>query len=95
MLLDEDGNPVNQPEDGKFIFTVKNPTEYTLNITYKNGDTDKFKIQFTPKPPKISGHLKIFPNTGFSPLKVILDATDIKLEDPDDEVIYYTWDFGD
>ncbi len=95
ILFDENQNPVNQPEKWKFTFTVKNDTTYILKIIYTNWSSDKFKIHFSPKPPKISGKLKIFPNSWFSPLKVILDASEIKLEDTDDEVIYYTWDFGD
>jgi len=41
------------------------------------------------------GKLKASRTVGFDPLIVEFDASVTKLNDPDDEVVYFTWDFGD
>jgi PKD repeat protein len=35
------------------------------------------------------------PSVGDEPLEVVLDASFTELNDPNDEIIYFTWDFGD
>jgi PKD repeat protein len=39
--------------------------------------------------------LKASKTVGFDPLIVEFDASVTKLNDPSDEVVYFTWDFGD
>lgn len=40
--------------------------------------------------------MKAFPDTvGVSPYKVVLDASTTTLTDKNDEIIYFSWDFGD
>jgi len=39
--------------------------------------------------------MKSSEKVGFDPLTVTLDASISQLNDADDEVVYFTWDFGD
>lgn len=44
----------------------------------------------------VIGDLKVVgEKSGYSPLMVTLDASATKLNDPDDEIAYFSWDFGD
>jgi hypothetical protein len=63
-------------------------------------DADKdikkeIRLHFLVKRPDIIGNLTLKPDTGYEPLNVILDASKTTLNIPDDEIIYFSRDFGD
>jgi len=94
-IFSENWNIINQPQKWTFITKIEKQEKFNIKINYKNWTTDNFEITFTPKPPKIISILKIDPTHWYSPLKVSLDASQTKLLDKDDEILYFTWDFWD
>ena len=43
----------------------------------------------------VRANIKVEPSVGEDPLTVVLDASISNLYDEDDEIVYFTWDFGD
>lgn len=62
----------------------------------KTGKSTEKIVTIQVDQPEIQGELLVSPDTvGTTPFEVVLDASSIQLEDPDDEIIYFTWVFGD
>ena len=93
-----------------YDFTIPDEWNYELRIVTSDktiGIDDATKvIKFVAKKPDIIWILSITtaetdPNQrkpiseGFEPLQVILDASKTEINVPWDEIIYFTWDFGD
>ncbi|MBQ7075096.1 PKD domain-containing protein [bacterium] len=57
-------------------------SEKIISIIVKTPDLDCFSFSVTP-------------DQGYEPLKVTLDASKVKLKDPDDSAVYFSFDFGD
>ncbi len=68
-----------------------------LTARHKSTNTSiNQKIIVHVKREGIIGKLSISPDTvGTSPFVVRFDASTSQVHDPDDEIIYFTWDFGD
>ena len=97
-------------DNDTYEFTVPNEWEYELRIVTvdrTSGMDDATKIiKFIAKKPEIIWNLTITSDDRnpsdrvevsewFEPLTVILDASKTEINIPWDEVIYFTWDFGD
>ena len=97
-------------DDDTYEFTVPDEWDYELRIfttDRSSGMDDSTKvIKFKAKKPDIFWILSITssesdPNERrpisewFEPLTVILDASKTEINVPWDEIIYFTWDFGD
>ncbi len=92
--------------DGKIILNQGNTYEFTinenrtheLNILLEDKErwlSNTIPIQIFVNRPEIEGKLILSPNGGYEPLKVNFNASQSILNDPDDEIIYFTYDFGD
>ena len=93
-------NQIIQTPNGKsYEITLTNSTNTSITITATNPITQattvlEFPIKITQE--DIVWKLTIFPDSvGTSPLDIVLDASTTTLTDKDDEIIYFTWDYGD
>ena len=93
-------------ENDSYTFDIPNEWVYELKITTSDTDRwmdeEEFIITFTAKKPDIVGNMTITladtrePVTeGFEPLTVILDVSKTEINVPWDEIVYFSWDFGD
>lgn len=93
-------------EDDVYNFDLLEEWTFTLKIVISDSakwiDEEIKTIKFTVKKPDIIGKLTITsPDTQkpidewFEPLTVILDASKTEINIPWDEIVYFTWDFGD
>ena len=74
--------------------------ERTYEILIKVTDTDReletlIPLHLVVERPDIVGNLTLTPDMGYEPLTVILDASKTTLNIPGDEIVYFSWDFGD
>ncbi|MEI6426351.1 MAG: hypothetical protein WCO66_03290 [Candidatus Absconditabacteria bacterium] len=94
-----DGKPVLSSDGKIFEIKVDTPTPHLATFVVKNptsGATSEKKIQIVTKRDSILGKLIIKPDiVGIDPFTVTLDASTTTLNDASDEIIYFTWDFGD
>ncbi len=83
-------------EDWFFIAKIKNykPYKLIINIKSKEGEKYTYKLIIKPSWKKAQAILKANPTTWYEPLTVEFDWTQSKIQ-PDDEIVYFTWDFGD
>jgi len=89
-LIDDEGIyrfKINDEEKHEFRIVVEDPekklkTEKTIRFIVKTPDLDCSSFTATP-------------SQWFEPLKVTLDASKVKLKDPEDSAIYFSFDFGD
>ena len=90
------------------IYTFTIPSEWNYNLSIIVSDEGKwieettFNIKFIAKKADIVWKISVLdPDTRtevldwFEPLSVILDASKTEINIPWDEIIYFTWDFGD
>ncbi|HCY21052.1 TPA: hypothetical protein DIC40_04330 [Patescibacteria group bacterium] len=94
-----DGVPVLSPDNKIFEFTIDSPEEHRVQILIEdattNAKTEK-NIVVRVNRDAIIGKLLVKPDSvGISPFTVTLDASTTTLNDPSDEIVYFTWDFGD
>ena len=93
-------------ENDTYTFDIPNEWTYNLNISTSDAgrwmDEEMIDIVFTAKKPDIVGKMTITsadtqePITEwFEPLTVIIDASKTEVNVDWDEIIYFTWDFGD
>lgn len=97
-------------DDGVYEFTVPDEWSYELRIfiTDRSSGIDDFTkvIKINAKKADIVWKLSIMSSEKdpkdrkvisewFSPLEVILDASKTEINIPWDEIVYFTWDFGD
>jgi hypothetical protein len=92
-----DGTRVNPSSQQTYMIKVESKKDHiiTLVVTDDQGksSTQKYKIVSDVSP--IVGVVKTSAKVWFDPLTVTLDASISQLNDPNDEVVYFTWDFGD
>ncbi|GHW02966.1 hypothetical protein AGMMS50249_7520 [candidate division SR1 bacterium] len=92
--------------DGKPILNQGNTYEFSINesrnyeVVIKLDDNEKdlhneIPIHIVIDRPDIEGKLVAEPQKGYEPLEVTFDASQIQTNLQDDEVIYFTRDFGD
>ncbi len=93
-------NQIIQTPNGKsYEITLHNSTHEQISIQVNDSVIQamsllEFPIHITQE--DIMGKLTIFPDSvGTSPFEVTLDASTTTLTDQDDEIIYFTWDYGD
>ena len=99
------GKPILNEND---TFTFEIPDEWTYELTIVTSDSVKWmdeetiEIKFVADKPDIVGKMTITSadtrdpvSEWFEPLTVIIDASKTEVNVPWDEIIYFTWDFGD
>jgi hypothetical protein len=94
-----DGVPVLSPDNKVYEFTIDTPAEHVVKILVEdlttNAKTEK-ELTIRVNRDAIIGKLLVKPDSvGVSPFTVTLDASTTTLNDPKDEIVYFTWDFGD
>jgi len=90
-----DGATVNPSSQQSYLIKVDTRKSHTIVImvTDEQGKTSKQEYTITSDVSPIIGVVKTSSKVGFDPLTVTLDASISQLNDPDDEVVYFTWDF--
>lgn len=86
-------------QDNVYEINVRQESNNTIQIivedTARNARTQK-NIDVQTSVVAIDGKLLITPNTvGWDPFTVTFDASTTTLRDTEDEIVYFTWDFGD
>lgn len=94
-----DGRPVVETNTDEYLFDVRDSKEHTITLQiedkvrglqYQETLTTKIWLD------DIVGDIKVIgEKSGFSPFTTTLDASATKLNDPDDEIAYFSWDFWD
>lgn len=93
-------------EDDIYTFDMPEEWTYTLKIVVsdvnRGMEEETREIIFTIKKSDIVGNLTITDpdsraevSEWFEPLTVLLDASKTEINIPGDEIVYFTWDFGD
>ena len=94
-----DGKPVLSSDNKIFEFKVEDVNTHTVTILVQNPNSwAKTEKSFTVSVNRdaIIGKLLIKPDTVWTdPFTVTLDASTTTLNDSSDEIVYFTWDFGD
>ncbi len=93
----ENGVLKNPTKNLEYVFRFTNDQTYTIKIDVNDGKWKSASKLYTVRLERqnLIGRLKASKTVGFDPLIVEFDASITKLNDPDDEVVYFTWDFGD
>lgn len=93
-------------EDDVYEFDIPDEWTYILRIVTSDAarwmEEETVEIKFIAKKPNIIWNMTIISNDTrlpvsewFEPLTVILDASKTEINVPWDEIVYFTWDFGD
>ena len=93
-------------DDDTYSFSIPDEWEYLLKIVTSDTimwmDEEVIEIKFIVKKPDIlwnmtitSSETKLPVSEWFEPLTVILDASKTEINIPWDEIVFFTWDFGD
>ena len=85
-------------QDGmSFDATISDSKDQMIALTLQDEQGNKVEkdISIHLDQSAIIGILQATPVAGTDPLTVTLDASPTKLNDASDEIIYFTWDFGD
>ncbi|MDD3262729.1 MAG: PKD domain-containing protein [Candidatus Absconditabacteria bacterium] len=94
-----DGLPILSTDNKNFEFTIDSPNEHIVEILVEDSSTNAKTVEtfsIYVNRDSIIGRLIIKPDSvGTSPFTVTLDASTTTLNDPEDEIVYFTWDFGD
>lgn len=94
-----DGKPIVETIDNEYLFDVRDSNEHRILIKIEDkvrGLLYEEELKTQIGLDDIVGSLKVVGSqSGFSPLSVTLDASATKLNDPSDEIAYFSWDFGD
>lgn len=93
-------------ENDTYLFEI--PDEWTYYLTIVTSDEARWmaeetiEIKFVADKPDIVGNMTVTladtrqpVSEWFEPLTVILDASKTEINVPWDEIVYFTWDFGD
>lgn len=95
-----DERPVVETQKNEYLFDIRDSEEHVIKIKIQDKIRElvyeevlKTKIWLDD----IIGDLKVIGKeySGFSPFTVTLDASATKLNDAQDEIAYFSWDFGD
>ncbi|MFA5747902.1 MAG: PKD domain-containing protein [Candidatus Absconditabacterales bacterium] len=94
-----DGKSILSTDNKNWETKIEDSLDHVLTIVVVNPDrgtkTEK-NINIKIKRDDIIGKLKITPDTvGIEPFTVKFDASTTTLIDPADEIVYFTWNFGD
>ena len=91
--------PVIFTTEGEYIFDIRSAHEHKIKIQiqdkvrgldYEEVLTAKIGLE------DILGQLKVLGESiGYEPFEITLDASSSRLNDPDDQLTYFSWDFGD
>jgi len=100
VYLDEKPMLPNNNKDMIYEINIEEPKKQEIIILIKNetinSDQIKIVIPIDVDQPDIVWVLEIYPETVWeSPFDVTLDASAVKLTDPKDKVVYFTWKFWD
>ncbi len=85
--------------DNKIDVEINTPKTHTISLLAKKDDNTEILektliIKITRE--WVVGKMNITPDTvGTSPFTVRFDASASKINDPEDEIVYFSWDFGD
>ena len=94
-----DGKPIVETNSDEYLFDVRDSKEHKIMIQIEDKVRGlKYQEELTTKIwlDDIVWDLKIIGETsGFSPFTTTLDASATKLNDPDDEIAYFSRDFWD
>lgn len=94
-----DGKGVLSTNNKLFEVTLQDSNTHTITIVVEDktrGTKTEETIPVTIKRDDIIGKLVVTPDTvGIDPFTVRFDASTTRLNDSTDEIVYFTWDFGD
>lgn len=94
-----DQKPVIFTTEGEYLFDVRDAKEHKILIQIQDKVRGlEYEEQLTTKIglDDIIGKLSILgESVGFEPFEVTLDASSSRLNDPNDQITYFSWDFGD
>lgn len=94
-----DGRPIVETTPNEYFFDVRDSKEHTITIKIEDKVRGLFYEEILTTEiwlDDIVGDLKVIgENSGFSPFIVTLDASATKLNDPNDEIAFFSRDFGD
>ena len=94
-----DTRPIVETLAGEYLFDVRDTKAHTLKIQIQDtvrGLSYEESINITIGLDDVLWDLKVVgEKSWFSPLVVTLDASATKLNDPNDSIAYFTWDFDD
>lgn len=97
--VQNDGKTVLSPDNKTYEFTITKAGEQNITINIKDPSlwaSSSIIIPILVVQQEVIWQVKAFPDTvGTSPYEVTLDATTTTLADKNDEIIYFSWDFGD
>jgi len=94
-----DGEPVLSLDENVAEITIEENKEYIITMLVEDVNRDMktekiFKVGVERE--DIIGKLLITPDTvGTDPFTVRFDASISQINDPEDKIVYFTWDFGD
>lgn len=94
MLNDEE---VDEVSSDSYEFSIDESQDKTLSILIidEQWRESKTQVEFEVAETPLIWVMKASPQTWEDPLMVELDASTSQINDPDDEIIYFTWNFGD
>ncbi len=87
----------NPTKENEYVFKIDSETEKEIRVAMSDNNWKSAWKLYTVKLERknLVGQLKATKTVGFDPLIVEFDASITKLNDPNDEVVYFTRDFGD
>lgn len=98
-LVTIDSKPILSSDGKSYEVTLDENKSYEISIIIEDinrGTKSEYIIPVEIKRNDIVWKLIITPDTvGNSPFTVQLDASTTTVNDPKDEIVYFTWDFGD
>jgi PKD domain len=92
-----DGTQINPSSQQTFMIKIESKKDHTITVvvTDEQGKTSTQQYKVVSDVSPIVGVVKADKKVWFDPLTVTLDASISQLNDANDEVVYFTWDFGD
>jgi hypothetical protein len=94
-----DGIAILSTDNKLFETTISNPDDHEIKIVVEDKSTQAKSekiINVKTKRDNIIGRLIVRPDSvGTDPFTVTLDVSTTTLNDPTDQIVYFTWDFGD
>ena len=87
----------NPTKENEYVFKIDSENEKVIRVAMSDNNWKSAWKLYTVKLERknLVGQLKATKTVGFDPLIVEFDASITKLNDPNDEVVYFTRDFGD
>lgn len=94
-----DNEPIIASDDGLYAMTITNPNNQVLKVIITNQQAQAettMEIPIIINQPKVIPALTVTPDyVGESPFTVTFDASATSVTDPDDQIVFFSWDFGD